>query len=108
MIKIGSRQTSGILSKFYAFMQDALHFRLQIAWETISDISRGRANKASKLKLDSKMDILLDITVCQCEIEVCQGPSNTYKCFDTNEYLGHISCTCPKEIKLPSLECKFT
>ena len=85
MIEIGSRQTSGILSKFYAFMQDALLFRLQIAWKTISDISRGRANKASKLKWDSELDILLNITVCQCEIEVYQAPSNTYKHFDKNE-----------------------
>ena len=85
MIKIGSRQTLGTLSKFYAFMQDALHFRLHIAWETISDISRGRANKASKLKWDSELDKLLNITVCQCEIEVYQAPSNTYKHFDKYE-----------------------
>ena len=65
--------------------KDALHFRLQIAWETISDISRGRANKASKLKWDSELDKLLNITVCQCEIEVYQAPSNTYKHFDKNE-----------------------
>ena len=99
MIKIGSRQTSGILSKFYAFMQDALHFRLQIAWETISDITRGRAKKATKLKWDSKLDKLLDITVCQCEIEVCQGPSNTYKHLDKNVCQGPISCIYPKDIK---------
>ena len=65
--------------------KDALHFRLQIAWETISDIFRGRANKASKLKWDSELDKLLNITVCQCEIEVYQAPSNTYKHFDKNE-----------------------
>ena len=53
--------------------KDALIFRLQIALETICDISRGRAKHATNLKWDSNLDKLLDMTVCQCS-----SPSNTF------------------------------
>ena len=79
------RKSNNKFSPPVVVTKDALLFRLQIAWETISDISRGRANKASKSKWESELDKLLDITVCQCEIKVCQAPSNTYKHFDINE-----------------------
>ena len=72
------RKSNNKFSPPVVVTKDALLFRLQIAWETISDISRGKAKKATKLKWDSKVNKLLDITVCQCVIEVCLSPSNTY------------------------------
>ena len=41
-----------------AVTKDSLIFRLQIALETICDISRGRAKNATNLKWDSKLDKL--------------------------------------------------
>ena len=53
--------------------KDALIFRLQIALETICDISRRRAKNTTNLEWDSKLDKLLGMTVCQCS-----SPSNTF------------------------------
>ena len=55
---------------------------------------------------ESKLDKLLDLTVFQCSIMLCDNPSKG--CVKgTSECMGHISCGCPKELKLPVLELKW-
>ena len=81
--------------------REALSKRLQTAWTSISAIARGKAKKADKEQWEAKLDKLLDVTVCQCEITVCQGP-----CLlpGKKECMGHICCSCVKDIKVPNLE----
>ena len=50
--------------------REALSKRLQTAWTSISAIARGKAKKADKEQWEAKLDKLLDVTVCQCEISV--------------------------------------
>lgn len=42
------RKSNNKFSPPVVVTKDALLFRLQISWETISDISRGKAKKATK------------------------------------------------------------
>ena len=54
--------------------KNALSLRLKTAWDNISTVARGKARKADKEKWESKLDKLLDVTVCQCKITVCTVP----------------------------------
>ena len=86
----------------------ALSQRLKTAWDNISLIARGKAKKADKVRWEEKLDKLLDLTVCQCKISICQGPP-TKKCPlpGKKECMGHINCDCVKDLKLPLLELKW-
>ena len=80
--------------------------KLNTAWEKIGLIARGKAKKVDKEVWEPKLDRLLDLTVCQCKIVLCDNPSKG--CVKgTNECMGHITCDCPKELKLPVLELKW-
>ena len=88
--------------------RNALASRLQTAWDNISLISRGKAKKADKIRWEAKLDKLLDLTVCQCEISICHGPpTKTCPLPGKKECMGHITCHCKKELKLPILELKW-
>ena len=56
-----------------------------------------------------KLDMLLDITKCHCQIEPCSvnppctDPKTGRKC----KQGAHITCTCPREERLPKLELLF-
>ena len=84
--------------------REALSKRLQTAWTSISAIARGKAKKADKEQWEAKLDKLLDVTVCQCEITVCQGPCRLP---GKKECMGHICCSCVKDIKVPNLELQW-
>ena len=82
--------------------------RLRTAWDNISLIASGKAKKADKVRWEEKLDKLLDLTVCQCKISICQGPP-TKKCPlpGKKECMGHINCDFVKDLKLPLLELKW-
>ena len=72
-------------------------------WEQVRDVSSGRMNNAQKKEvLNSHLDKLLDLTRCRCTILTC--PEAT--CMGC-KYEAHITCNCPKEIKLPKTELRF-
>ena len=72
-------------------------------WEQVRDVSSGRMNNAQKKEvLNSQLDKLLDMTQCRCTILTC--PEAT--CMGC-KYEAHITCNCPKEIKLPKTELRF-
>ena len=102
------RKSNNKLSPPVIITGNALSQRLKTAWDNISLIARGKAKKADKVKWEEKLDKLLDLTVCQCRISICQGPS-TEKCPlpGKKECMGHISCDCVKDVKLPLLELKW-
>ena len=77
--------------------------RLKRAWETVQKIVWKRKIKEDNVReFESKLDKLVDITKCKCEIKSCDS-------FGCNGYeLGaHIQCSCLKELKLPVLELLF-
>ena len=103
----------------------SLRVKLSEAWEMATQIAQGRMPKAIKLKnFEAKLDKLLDLSKCKCEIKTCQdfGCPETckkcapcgkcgscQKCAQCVECLqdAHISCNCPRESKLPVLDLAF-
>ena len=77
--------------------------KLMDAWGKASDITMRRITKQKIISsFEEKLDKLLDLTVCQCVIELCVGVCSSTRCSGF-----HISCDCSREIKLPVLELKW-
>ena len=87
----------------------ALRLRLKTAWENVGRIARGKAEDSVKVKWDAKLDKLLDLTVCQCEIVLCTSSNSPCQgrktCVQPGG--GHITCSCTREVKLPVLELEW-
>ena len=95
--------------------------RLQTAWETLQKIVWKRKLKEAQVKeFEAKLDKLVDITKCKCEIETCESlncPETCDKCKAVKTVISgmcqqcqvgaHIDCNCRREIKLPVLELLF-
>ena len=70
------------------------------------DIAWKRVSKAKQIKTyEEKLDKLMDITKCRCEIITCMerqclGPVECW-------YKDHITCSCTRETKLPVLDLQF-
>ena len=78
----------------------SIKIRLLSARGKVSDISRRRITKEAEVdKWKEKLDSLLDITVCQCEIVKCDSEVCKNNCDGF-----HITCTCNREVKIPTLE----
>ena len=80
----------------------SLKERLQTAWKTGQEIAQRKTNKAKVKMFDEKLDKLVDITKCKCTIKTCAE-------FDCQgcQLGAHITCTCPREVKLPKLDLLF-
>ena len=95
--------------------------RLQTAWETLQKIVWKQKIKEAQVKdFEAKLDKLVNIAKCKCEIQTCE----TLKCSEHCDKCravrtvasaacqecqvgAHITCTCPKDVKLPVLELLF-
>ena len=81
----------------------AVKKKLMDAWGKASDITKRRiTNPKTISSFEEKLDKLLDLTVCQCDIELCVGVFSSTRCSGF-----HISCNCSREIKLLVLELKW-
>ena len=99
----------------------AIQKRLYTAWETLQKIVWGQKIKEAQVKeFEAKLDKLLNIAKCKCEIDTCETLKCTENCdkCKTVRTVGrtackecqvgaHITCTCPREVKLPVLELLF-
>lgn len=73
-------------------------------WNTLREISRGKAKKGCDEKIETLLDKLFDITACKCEIYLCDNErANCNGC----QYGAHISCSCPQKQKIPLLELRW-
>ena len=83
-----------------------LEDRIEREWKMAGDIAWKRISKAKQIKtFEEKLDKLMDITKCRCEIITCMerqclGPVECW-CKD------HITCSCTRETKLPVLDLQF-
>ena len=66
-------------------------------------MARNRVNKKEKEKLAEKLDSLLDIISCKCDIKRCAETECCPQCPSQ----VHINCTCPMQAKIPRLELSF-
>ena len=84
-----------------------MELRLERLWRQVDNVSRGRVNKAEKERVLSALDRVLDITVCNHEILLCDDPNSG--CIDKNSCLSkaHIKCSCPQVSKIPVLEFRW-
>ena len=103
----------------------ALRKKLMLAWETAQNIALKRITKAAQIKpFEDKLDKLLDITRCRCDILLCTDfgcPDKCHRCKKCSRcgqckkckeceecnQGAHINCSCTKDIKIPILELRF-
>ena len=95
--------------------------RLQTDWETLQKIVWNQKIKEAQVKeFEAKLDKLVNLTKCKCEIHTCVNlkcSENCDKCKAVRtvgraacqecQVGAHITCTCPKEVKIPVLELLF-
>ena len=83
--------------------------RLEKEWEKSKLAARNKLNKDQKAELEKKLDKLLDPLICICQpIQKCSdvgclGPKQEPPC----QVGGHLTCSCPKENKIPKIELLF-
>lgn len=105
--------------------QDGLVKKIKLAWETASNIAWKRITKKAQIKtFEDKLDKLVDITKCRCDIISCEDfgcPESCRRCKDCGrcgackkckeclecDQGAHISCSCVRDGKLPLLELRF-
>ena len=78
----------------------AIEQRLSRALATFSEIARGKAPKATKEEWETRLDKLLDISVCRCRIVLCgedDAPCNVETC----DAQAHCLCKCDSQLRLP-------
>ena len=81
----------------------AIEQRFSRAWATFSEIARGKALKATKEEWETRLDKLLDISVCRCRIVLCgedDAPCNVETC----DAQAHYLCKCDSKLRLPKKE----
>ena len=104
---------------------DALKKKLKLAWETGQNIALKKITKAAQIKaFEDKLDRLLDITRCRCDILLCKEfgcPEKCPRCRQCGKFGqckkckeceeckqgAHTTCSCAKESKIPVLELRF-
>ena len=73
------------------------------SWNLASEISWKRVKKDKEEKFNQKLDKLFDILTCKCVIVSCLENGCLPGC--TQE--AHITCTCPKDMKIPVKDIAF-
>ena len=105
--------------------EDSIQKKLKLAWETLQNIAWKRVTKKSQIEaFEGKLDKLVDITKCRCEIVLCESfgcPESCSKCKSCShckhcsqctsceqcEQGVHIKCSCPRDMKLPVKDLLF-
>jgi hypothetical protein len=77
--------------------------KVKALWEQATEIALGRGRLDEKHKFIEKLDRLVDILNCKCDIIYCAE----FGCGDGCSSAVHINCTCIKEKKIPVLELAF-
>src|SRR5688572_16109171 len=77
--------------------------KLKSMWEQGNKVSLGRANLEEKDRFMEKLDRLMDILTCKCDIKSCADAGCNSACFSG----VHISCDCSREKKIPVIELAF-
>ena len=78
--------------------------RIRNAMTKARDIANGRCSRASEVdRFSSTLDKLFDITRCRCPITTCSDSRECEGC----QNKAHVSCSCPKERKIPFMELAF-
>ena len=83
--------------------EDSIQKKLKLAWETLQNIAWKRVTKKSQIEaFEGKLDKLVDITKCRCEIVLC----DSFGCEQCEQGV-HIKCSCPRDMKLPVKDLLF-
>ena len=86
-----------------------MEIKLEKYWERAKLAARGSLKANLKAELEQKLDKLLDPLKCFCQpiqkcCDVgCLGRKQKPPCLG----VGHLTCSCPKESKIPKLELLF-
>lgn len=77
--------------------------KLKSLWDQANKVSLGRAKLEEKDRFTEKLDKLMDILNCKCEIKTCTEVSCSSACLNG----VHIFCDCSKDKKIPVIELAF-
>ena len=83
---------------------ESISYRILANYKTATLVNQNKAKaKVKKLFLE-KLSHLFDILVCQCPINICEKTEcNPAQC----QGGAHITCSCPRQVKVPPMELKF-
>ena len=87
--------------------EKSLTRRLERNWTKVESVAWGKANVKDTTDIMTKMDKVLEITLCSHTILLCNNPESG--CTSETECLNqaHIKCSCPLDNKIPTLELRW-
>jgi hypothetical protein len=98
-------QSNALFKPPAVISQKTLSDKILTAWNKFRDISNKKETKEKIVILwESKLDKLMDITKCRCNILLCSDENSPCKEIKTCCAGVHILCICSKDIKLPPLD----
>jgi len=77
--------------------------KLKAVWEQATKVSSGRAKLDEKQRFMDKLDRMLDILTCKCDIKNCANAGCKSACASG----VHVACKCSREKKIPMIELAF-
>ena len=82
---------------------ETLNKKVKSLWEKAVQVSLGKGKLKDKDMFTEKLDKLVDILNCKCEITLCIDASCKANC----KKEAHIKCTCKAHKKIPVLDLAF-
>ena len=88
--------------------ENALAMKIEALWKRCNNTAMGRGKAAERKQVEEILDKLFDIVKCNHHIFTCQEegsgcPTSLPQCSKR----VHITCTCPKEMKVPVEELEW-
>lgn len=77
--------------------------KLKAIWEQANKVSSGRVKMEEKDKFLKKLNRLMDILTCKCEIKSCPDAGCKFACLTG----VHLLCECSRHQKIPVIELEF-
>ena len=77
--------------------------KVRALWEKATQFARGIGKLDEKHNFIERLDRLLDILNCKCDIVYCAEFGCSHECTST----VHINCNCSKAIQIPAIELGF-
>ena len=87
--------------------QHSIVIKVRRLWERVEKVAQGNAKKAEKVKIDSMLDKLVDITNCSHQIRLCKEAGSGCPDHENCKAKAHIECSCIARNKIPVLDLEW-
>ena len=96
------RKANDLFQPPVIFAERSIERKISVAWKAAVEIANGKKKESQKNTFQEKLDYLLDIASCSCNIILCEE-ANCPGCSDR----VHCVCKCSREKKIPKMELAF-